>query len=194
MIDTGGSNWVRVGAYLVVAALTLVALRRESDRAAEVDGVWPPFWPLTGGFLVVMAVGRAGGVGDLIAGLARNEVVSGGWYESRRPVQAAVVGAVGLAWLISVSVACWRTPERRRRYLPIGLAIVTLAAFAAIRLVSLHQVDTLLHRRHIGGVRVGTLTELGLVLLAGIMTFRIPTGRSSPTTSLVAPDGGVLES
>lgn len=177
MIDPADSNWIRVGGYLLVAALTQVALWRQGRRAASADGVWPPFWLLTGVLLVVMAIARAGSIGDVIGDLGRERALNSGWYGSRRPVQAAVVIALGLGWLISVSVACWRTPDRRRRYLPMGLTIVTLSAFAAIRIVSLHQVDTVLHRTHIGGIRVGTLTELLLLVVAAVATFWVPVGR-----------------
>ncbi len=193
MVDATDSNLVRVGAYLVAAALTMVALRRERDRAAAVDGVWPPFWVLTCGLLVVMAIGRAGGVGDAISAFGRREFVDDGWYESRRPIQAAVVAFVGLGWLISVSLACWRIPERRRRYLPMGLAVVTLGAFVAIRMVSLHQIDTVLYRRHIAGVRIGTLTELGLVVLASMVTFWVPVGRPAPPKSVGISDSLAVE-
>ncbi len=182
MIDSAGSNWIRVAGYLVVAALAQVARWRERRRAALDDGVWPPFWMLTGAVLVVMAIARAGSIGDAIGDLGRERAENSGWYQSRRPVQAVVVAAVGMGWLISVSVACWRTPERRRRYLPMGLAIVTLLAFAAIRIVSLHQIDSVLHRRHIGVIRVGTLTELLLLVVASLATLWVPVGRAKPDT------------
>ena len=110
-------------------------------------------------------------------------LVDSGWYETRRPLQAAVVVALGAAWFITVTVACWRTPERRRRYLPMGLMVVTLAAYAAIRVVSLHQIDALLHRREIAGVRVGTVIEMTLLLVAGLVTMWVPADRST------SPDG-----
>lgn len=177
MIESADSNWILVGGYLLVAALTQVARLRQRRRATSADGVWTPFWLLTGAVLVVMAIARAGGIVDVIGDLGRERALNSGWYGSRRPVQAAVVIAVGLGWLISVSVASWRTPDRRRRYLPMGLAFVTLSAFAAIRIVSLHQIDTVLHGTHIGGIRVGTLTELLLLVVASLATLWVPVGR-----------------
>lgn len=193
MIDSADSNWVRVSAYVIAAGLALAAFRRERRRATAVDGVWPPFWLLTGGFLLVMAFGRAGGIGDLIADVGRDEAVSGGWYESRRPVQAAVVGIVGLGLLMSLTHVCWRTPARRRRYFPMGVAIVTLAAFAAIRIVSFHHIDSVLHGRHIVEIRVATVTELGLVVLASALTFRVPVGRPAQSGSPVPGGSNVTE-
>jgi hypothetical protein len=175
------SHWFRVIGYVVLVLLCLVARRRERSRASEVDGVWPPFWLLTAGFLGAMAIGRAGDIGSLLSDLGRGRAADSGWYETRRPLQAVVVLALGAAWFISVSVACWRTPERRRRYLPMGLMVVTLAAYAAIRVVSLHQVDTLLHRREIAGVRVGAVIEITLLIITGLVTLWVPAGRAAST-------------
>ncbi len=193
MTGSTDSNWVRIAGYVIVAMLTVAARRRERSRAASVDGVWPPFWSLTGGFLIVMAFGRAGDIGDLLADFGRDEAVTSGWYAARRPIQAAVVVVLGLGWLVVVGLACWRTPERRRRYLPTSLAVITIAAFAAIRIVSLHQVDTVLHRTHIGSVRVGTLTELGLLLIAAVVSFWIPGHRAASPDLIVVRDPAVVE-
>lgn len=173
------SHWARVIGYVLLVVLSLVALARERRRASEVDGVWPPFWLWTAGFLAVMAIGRAGDIGSLIGDLGRGRAVDSGWYESRRPLQAVIVAALGFGWLAIVSVACWRTPERRRRYLPMGVMVITLAAYAAIRVVSLHQVDGLLHRRDIAGVRVGTVTESVLLILTALVTLWVPPDRTA---------------
>ena len=175
MLDSADSNWVRIGGYIVVAGLALIARRREGRRVVVGDH-WPPFWLWTAGLLVVMAIGRVGGVGDVIAEVGRSEARNSGWYGDRRPLQAAAVIVMGCAWLVAVTLACWRTPERRRRYLPFGLVIVTIGAFAAIRMVSLHQVDAVLYRRHIGDVRIGTVVEVTLLVLAGAMTWWVPRG------------------
>jgi hypothetical protein len=176
------SNTIRVAGYVVVTLLMLIARRRERRRVGDADGVWPAFWILTGAFLLAMAVGRAVDAGDLVSSLGRSAAEERGWYTSRRPVQAAVVGSVGAVWFVVVAVALWRTPERRRRYLPVGLMVVTLAAFAAVRVVSLHQVDSLLYRTEVAGVRFATLTELVLLGLAALATLWCPAARPSPIT------------
>jgi hypothetical protein len=172
------SHWLRVIGYVVLVGLALLARRRERARASQVDGVWPPFWLLTAGFLAVMALGRAGDIGSLLGDLGRGRAVDSGWYETRRPLQAAVVVSLGVAWFITVSIACWRTPERRRRYLPMGLIVVTLAAYAAIRVVSLHHIDTVLYRREIANVRIGTVIEITLLIIAGLVTLWVPADRA----------------
>jgi hypothetical protein len=162
------SNDIRVVGYVAVALLMLLARRRERRTPGDATGVWPTFWVVTCMFLLAMAVGRVVEAGDLLSSFGRSTAEERGWYTSRRPVQAAVVGTVSMLWFVIVAVALWRTPERRRRYLPAGLMVVTLAAFAGARIVSLHQVDSALYRTHVVGVRVATLTELGLLGLTGL--------------------------
>jgi hypothetical protein len=158
------SDWLRVVGYAIVSALCFVAAWRE-DRESE--GSWPPFWFLTGGLFAVMGIGRAGDVADVVTNALRERAVAGGWYQSRRRVQAVVVGGLGLTWFVAVMVAVWRVPARRRRYLPMIVAVLTIGLFAAIRVVSLHQIDGVLHNRHLLGLRYGTVIEFALLLIAG---------------------------
>jgi hypothetical protein len=179
MLGWADQNWLRMVAYLAVAGLALLAARREpADRVAT----WRPFWPLTASIFVVMALGRAGGLAEWVIGQFRGEAYEAGWYDERRPLQAAVVIAVGGAWLVSVAVACWRIPERRRRYLPMSVMVLTVGAYVAVRAVSLHQIDSVLYRRELSGLRVGTLIEYAVLLVAGAATMWEPhtTGASVP--------------
>jgi hypothetical protein len=143
----------------------VLAARREDphDPAA-----WPPFWYWTGALLLAMALGRAIDLGDVAGDELRAQARSGGWYESRRKFQSLVVAGLALAWLAIVFTAVWRVPERRRRYLPVIVAVVTLAAYAAVRVVSLHQIDGLLYRRRIGDVRYGTAIEFTVLAFTAL--------------------------
>lgn len=167
MLHWADNNWMRIVGYIVVAALSLAAGAREDPD----DSVtWRPFWPMTAAVLLTMAVGRAGGIAEWIADQFRDEAHAAGWYDARRPVQGAVVLSVGGAWAISVLTACWRIPERRRRYLPMVVAVLTLSAYVAVRMVSLHQIDGLLYRRDVLDLRVGALAEYLLVIGTGLCT------------------------
>ena len=75
-------------------------------------------------------------------------------------------------------VAVWRVPERRRRYLPAALVVFTLVCFAGIRIISLHQVDTLLYNRPIRGVRIVAIVELTGVALTILATYWHPFART----------------
>jgi hypothetical protein len=168
------SSWLRVAAYSVAAGAALVAGLRERERARVEVGVWPTFWFLTAGLFVIVAVGRAADLGQWVTQLGRGEAVSHGWYHHRRKVQVALVGAIGATCLVTVVVAMFRLPARRRRYLPAAVVVFTLMCFEGVRLVSLHQIDALLYRRHIGGVEVGTILELIGVSIAVAITFWQP--------------------
>jgi hypothetical protein len=167
MFGWADTNLLRVGGYLVVAALCFMALRHENPDSA---GSWPPFWIVTGGLFVVMAIGRAGDVAEIVTDAMRDRAVEGGWYESRRRFQGLIVAALGLTWFILVITACWRVPARRRMYLPMIVVVLTIGFYAAVRIVSLHQIDGLLHRRGVLGVRYGTIVELALLFLAAACT------------------------
>lgn len=160
------ANWMRVVGYSLVGLVALVAAWRERPRVRQFPHLWPTFWLLTAVLLVVLAVGRAGQFGELLAEYGREKARDQGWYQTRRSVQAAVVVGLSVAWFVAVIVAVWRIPERRRRYLPMVLVVITILAFVAVRMVSLHQIDAVLYRRRLAGVRIGALTELCLQLLA----------------------------
>jgi hypothetical protein len=176
MLTWADQNWMRTIAYLVVGGLCLLAGRREPNGNLS---RWRPFWPLTATIFVIMALGRAGGLAEWIIGRFRGEAYEAGWYADRRPLQAAVVIALACAWLLCVLVACWRIPERRRRYLPMTVIVLTVGAYVAVRAVSLHQIDTLLYRRDVSGMRVGTLVEYAVLLIAGLGTLWAPQPASS---------------
>ena len=162
------ANGLRVALYAVAALVALYAWWWEWHRGrrglAHPDW-WPGFWLMTAAVLGAMAIGRVLDL-DALTALARNEALADGWYEDRRRLQVVVVGGVGALWSVSVLVALWRVPERRRRYLPTTIVVLSLLCYAAVRLVSLHHVDALLHRRGVNGVRFGTLVEIAMVLVA----------------------------
>ena len=146
-------------------------------RAAD---IWPTFWFLTSALLAVMALGRAAEIGELVSEFGRREAREEGWYEIRREYQAAAVATVGAIWFVAVVVAVWRVPERRRRYLPAALFVFTLVCFAGIRVISLHQVDTLLYNRPIHGVRIVAIVELTGISLTILATYWHPFARTRP--------------
>lgn len=184
-----GSNWLRVAMYAVAAAAAVLAARRERRRARVEVGLWPTFWLITAGLFLMMVVGRAANLGGLATELGRSEALSHGWYNNRRKVQAVVVGSIGATWFVTVVVALSRVPARRRRYLPAAVIVFTLMCFAGIRLVSLHQVDGLLERRNLAGVKVGAVLELVGVSIATAVTFWQP--RSAAAHDPAAPSSTV---
>ena len=163
------ANWLRVAGYLVAATAACCSGVRELHRSRTNRNRWPSFWFLTAALLLIMAIGRMADVGGWIAELGRREAVDAGWYTHRRRYQALVVGSVAAFWCVIVLVALWRVPERRRRYLPAAVVAFSLICYAGIRLVSLHQVDAVLYRRGVHGVRYDAVFELIGVAVAIIV-------------------------
>jgi hypothetical protein len=154
----------RVLGYVAAAALAIAwgtAELRVTRRGPS--NWWPAYWWTSAIVFVTMAIARASELGDFVGELGRDQARSSGWYEGRRVYQGAAVVVIAAVWFIGVVVAVWRVPPRRRRYLPHAVGLSSLLAFAAIRIVSLHQVDALLYRRHIGDVRIVTVTEFALL-------------------------------
>jgi hypothetical protein len=166
MGELADSNVVRVVAYLFVASTCCLVGSRELRSDWRRFNLWPPFWFLTAAVFAAMAVGRATALADVVADVGRREAIAVGWYEGRRRYQVMVVGALFGAWFVTVVVALWRVPERRRRYLPMALLTITIVCFAGIRLISLHQIDAVLYRRQVMGVKIGALVELFLLAIA----------------------------
>ncbi len=164
------SDTIRTTVYLLVALLAFAAKSRERRFADADDDVLSWFWPLTGLLLLTLAIGRAADVAERVTELGRGQAIGAGWYRDRRGLQSWAVATLAVVWFVSVTAAVWRTPERRRRYLPMGVAVGSVMAYVAVRLVSLHQVDAVLYRTHVVGVRVGTIIELTLLGLAALAT------------------------
>ena len=145
--------------------------------------LWPTFWYLTAVLFLVMAVGRAGNVAELAADIGRERPSPLAGTTTGASTKRMAVAAVAGTWFVAVVVSLWRVPERRRRYLPMALLSFTIGCFAAIRTISLHQVDGLLYRRYLAGAKFGAVVEVGLLLVAFVVTFWTPAGRPAPETA-----------
>ena len=148
MVDLIDSNAFRVVVYLLVALLSLWwGVRERRWVATHAVDWWPFYWFMSAALLTAMG----------IAGPAHSET-SSARSVANRPAQAGGT-------------------TRDARYLPHVILLSTILAFAAIRLVSLHQVDTVLYRRDVAGVRIVALVELGLLaatVLVTLTTARFP--------------------
>lgn len=169
MLQWADSDGWRVAVYLLATAVALGAWWREWRKPAD-RALWPTFWLLSAAFFLAMAVARATDLGGITTELGRNAAVEQGWYADRRRYQALGAGIVGLGWLVTVAVALWRVPARRRRYLPAAVSVFTLMCFIGVRLISLHQIDGLLYRRQLEGAQFGAVVELALLAVAVVLT------------------------
>mgnify|MGYP001556912486 CR=1 FL=1 len=176
MLTWADSTALVVALYALagITAIVLGIAERRSGSATD-QRFWPVFWFTTAALLLSMAVARASNLSELLADIGRDQARSEGWYETRRSLQAGVIVMVTLVWAITVTVAVWRVPERRRRYLPTAIAVFTLVCFFGIRLISLHQVDAVLHDRTVSGGTIGALVEIWLLLsIVVVSAWRFP--------------------
>jgi hypothetical protein len=195
MVELLDANWFRAGALLIAALAMVAAWRIERVQLRQISSsgrraLWPMFWLLIGAIYASMASVLTFDLIGTLGGLGRDYARADQWYESRRPLQVAVVTIVGVTWLSIIVVGIWRVPERRRRYLPSALLCTTLVCFAIIRIVSLHQIDTIVQRTSVAGVPVGTVAELVGVVLAVMLTveaLRRPVSDSGVRATLLGP-------
>jgi hypothetical protein len=167
LADAGNSEPLRLAAYMLAAGACLFAWRWECvQRSVARRDFYPAFWAWSALLLLAIAMLRASGLVESIADLGRDQAHAGGWYEQRRPLQAAMVAVMASAWILSTFLTVWRIPERRRRYLSFVLVTLSIVFFGAIRLVSLHHIDTVLYGTDVAGVRVVAWIEVGACFVA----------------------------
>lgn len=131
------------------------------------------FWIVAGILLAIMGTGRASALSTVFADLGRRLARSEGWYDNRRPLQAAA--AAGATIVIIAIVAALVVGRRRRRDLdvPMAIAMSALIAFAILRSVSMHEVDANLSGPRLLGLDLGDWLEVTLVLVViGVATSR----------------------
>ena len=164
MVDLIDSSAVRASGYVVVALLAaLAAFVDRSSPEQPHSRLWR-FSLLLAGFLsLLLAVASSGDLSDVLTGFGREQARSAGWYDTRRGAQAVVVVTLFALWCISVLVSIYAVPNRRRTYLPAVIGLFTLWGFVAVRLVSYHDVDTVLYSRHLGGARIVAVVEVSLL-------------------------------
>lgn len=183
MADLIDSSVLRATGYLVVAVLAAVAaFVGRSSREQAHSRLWRFSLLLASVLSLFLAVASYGDLSDVLTGFGRDRAQSAGWYDTRRGVQAAVVVGLFALWCVSVLVSIYAVPSRRRNYLPAVIGLFTLWGFVAVRLVSYHDVDTLLYSRHLGGARIVAVVEVSL-LAATAAAFVFGLTRSSERTT-----------
>ena len=157
--------------------------------------LFPAFWLFQAVLLLAMGAALASDAAEAITDLGRERARADSWYLNRRTLQVPIVAAVGVVWLTSTFIAVWRIPPRRRRYLPSVIVVGALVSFAAIRAVSLHQIDSVLYRTDLAGVRIVAILETALLIAVtaaaaasvprAISASRSPPGESDSSSTVV---------
>ena len=153
--------WLVVAAYFAGAVAAFLAARSAVARRER------RLWLAMAILLVLLGLGKQLDLQVPLTGLGRSLARSGGWYESRKAVQAAFVALLALASLGAGAVLL-RWTRRSGRFVKIAaLGASLLFAFIVARAASIHQVDRWV-TREVGGVRIGWWLELAGIAVIGL--------------------------
>jgi hypothetical protein len=156
--DTGNLPWVIVGAYALAAVLAVVATLGAKTRPER------RFWAIATFALIFLGFNKQLDLHSYLTDSFRRMAIRGGWYEHRRPVQAAFIAFVALialgagVCLMRLAVAA----GARVRIAAVGL--VLLGAYILSRAASFHHFDSALGRM-VNGVKAHNYVELSCVLV-----------------------------
>lgn len=147
-------GWLVALAYVVAAVASFAAMRRFVTNARLLDGVdsreaadqrtLGRLWLVVGVLMLAMAANKQLDLQTLVSERVRSVARARGWYDNRRPVQAAVIVAVGVLSLVAVAVLAYLMRRVWRRALPVVAAVAAVVTFAVVRAISLHQIDAVL--------------------------------------------------
>lgn len=150
-------GWLTVGAYLAAAyACWRAALRRGGGRRSRA------FWWILALSLLGLGLNKQLDLQSALTVWGRRLAIAQGWYQDRRPVQAAFIAALGLAGLVGFALLLGLSrPLTRGRTLALA-GLVFLISFVLIRAASFHHVDRVL------GASLAGLRWNGILELSGI--------------------------
>ncbi|WP_285713705.1 hypothetical protein [Erythrobacter oryzae] len=119
-------------------------------------------WAMLAAMFLLLACNRFTGFEEFVRSLLREELRVFGTYEDRRSVQGPLAVAVIVLFSAAVGWSLyfrWRTARGQRDravLVALGAAVVMLA-LVVMRIVSLHQMDTLLY----GPLKLNWIADLG---------------------------------
>ncbi len=158
--DPEVTGWITVAIYLISFALALTVWRRHPEMTGR------GFWGVLAVGLLFLAVNKQLDLQSALTQIGRCLSQSQGWYENRRPVQFAVIGAILVMLGIGVVVTI-RSLQHAMR--PNALAItglILLAGFVMVRAVGFHFVDLLIGQRLFGISANFVMENTGLILIS----------------------------
>lgn len=165
------AEFVVVLCYGLVAASSVRVGFVEARSRARHEVGWPVFWYLVSGVLLLIALAHLVDIAEPLRNAVRERAWADDWYDGRERVQIALGLAAATVLTVLVVAVAWF----RRTYALVMVMVAALVLLAAVRLTSLHAVDSLLHDESIAGFRYGAVLELlGLTVLGGLIWHRGP--------------------
>jgi hypothetical protein len=152
-------GWITVVAYFFAAWLCWRA-SKNSRLSHQPTGGAVGFWRLFALGLVLLGFNKQLDLQTWFTLFFKHVALHEGWYENRRPVQAAFIGAVAVSGLLGLMGLGLLAGQSTR---PVRLALaggVFLGCFILIRASSFHHVDRMLHM-DFEGFKLNWILELG---------------------------------
>lgn len=174
-------GWLTVVVYFVAAWLCLRAFKAEKrgpDRPYRqaipallrvMRKHWPSppaparraaLWLVLALVLGALGVNKQLDLQTLFTEIGRSMALEGGWYESRRTVQAIFIALVLGFGALGIGLLWWLTRGQLRDFRLTLFGFAVLVAFVVVRAASFHHVDQLIGS-DVAGVRVNWMFELG---------------------------------
>lgn len=156
--DPTVGGWVTVAAYGMAA---LLCFRAYLGRADVITRREKRVWLVLTAGMAALGINKQLDLQTALVEAAREIARHQGWYENRRPVQAAFVLGVAACALVTL-VWMWRGAAQAKAGQGLRRAFfgaVLLAAFVVVRAASFHHVDMLLGESW-AGVRLNVALEL----------------------------------
>lgn len=167
-------GWVTVLAYFLAAFLAFRAMmlhrasaqlgsaRALSTNDEHEERLLVRFWAVVVLVMLVLGVNKQLDLQTWLTEVGRDVSRSQGWYERRRPVQAAFIVLIALVGGASTLLLARTMRRALRRVIGAVLGIGALVTFVVVRAASFHYVDVLLGR---GRVHLNWVLELGGIAL-----------------------------
>jgi hypothetical protein len=124
--------------------------------------------------IFLLGVGKQTNLGNRITSFGRMWASAHGWYSFRHPVQEDLITSILIGGGLLLVTTGWLLRHTFYRHGPLILGVMGLLTYTAIRMVSLHDVDSLIYSR-VYGIRWDWIFELGaLLFINGALVVAFP--------------------
>jgi hypothetical protein len=167
-LPSHGAEWESVVAEVLLAVVCVRASSVAGRVYASQEAV---FWKSAALILTAIATVELFDLQAYMTGGARAIATAAGWYETRRPVQIAVVCAVISVSAVAGCAALWLARARHPCVLLAIIGLGLIVVFGLLRIVSLHEIDAFLdgHRAAPDRASVVKAFALGMIALSAIL-------------------------